>query len=42
MQEMTLTVKFKGVTLGVKLIFVFSVTFGIKGPWGWFTAIKLT
>ena len=28
---MVLTVKFRGVTLGVKLIFVISVTFGIKG-----------
>ena len=27
----SLTVKFRGVTLGVKLIFVFSVTFGMKG-----------
>ena len=27
-----------GATLGVKLIFVFSVTFGTKGLWGWFVA----
>ena len=30
MQAMMLTVKFWGVTLGVKLIFVFSVIFGTK------------
>ena len=30
-----------GVTLGVKLIFVFSATFGIKGLWGWFVAREL-
>ena len=30
-----------GVTLGVKLIFVFSVTFGTKGLWGWFVAREL-
>ena len=30
-----------GVTLGVKLIFVFSVTFGIKGLWGWFVLIEV-
>ena len=41
MQEMALTVKFWGVTLGVKLVFVFSATFGVKGLWGWFVAREL-
>ena len=30
-----------GVALAVKLIFVFSVTFGTKGLWGWFVAREL-
>ena len=30
-----------GVTLAVKLIFVFSVTFGTKGLWGWSVAREL-
>ena len=31
----------QGLTLGAKLIFVFSVTFGIIGLWSWFVVIEL-